>query len=90
MNALAPKMGKEIFDRMMGLDSNPQSTYLEIEPAQIILILDSLSTVEDEPKHKHLERAIEHRDTVSYEFRGYDKGGNPTETYMSIAPQGEQ
>ena len=35
------KEADEIFERMMALNRNPNSSYLEIEPAQIKIILNS-------------------------------------------------
>ena len=54
------------------------------QDARYARAMGKVTTVEDEPSYKHLERAIEHSDTVNYEFRGYDKDGNPTEAYTSI------
>lgn len=45
---LSNEIRNEIFNRMMALDRNPDSTYLEIEPAQIIIILNSLTVKDDE------------------------------------------
>ncbi len=45
----------KIFNRMIALDRNPNSAYLEIEPAQIRIILNSLVS-EDEAKTKRYEK----------------------------------
>ena len=47
---MEPETADKIFNRMMGVNRNPNSGYLEIEPAQVRMILDSLVSEDEKRK----------------------------------------